>query len=45
MDMPHRPLGGSGLEVSRLSLGSWRTFDPISHEERHTYSVNSSKGA
>ena len=33
MDMPHRPLGGSGLEVSRLSLGSWRTFERISKEE------------
>ena len=33
MDMPHRPLGESGLEVSRLSLGSWRTFERISKEE------------
>ena len=33
MDMPHRPLGRSGLEVSRLSLGSWRTFERISKEE------------
>ena len=33
MDMPHRPLGQSGLDVSRLSLGSWRTFERISKEE------------
>jgi aryl-alcohol dehydrogenase-like predicted oxidoreductase len=32
MDMPHRPLGQSGLEVSRLSLGSWRTFERISKD-------------
>ena len=23
----HRPLGGSSLEVSRIALGSWRTFE------------------
>jgi len=33
MDMPHRPLGQSGLDVSRLSLGSWRTFERISKAE------------
>jgi aryl-alcohol dehydrogenase-like predicted oxidoreductase len=27
--MDRRPLGSSGLEVSRLSLGSWRTFERI----------------
>ena len=32
MDMPRRPLGRSGLEVSRLSLGSWRTFERISKD-------------
>ena len=30
--MPRRPLGRSELEVSRLSLGSWRTFERISRE-------------
>lgn len=30
--MPLRPLGASGLEVSRLSLGSWRTFEHISRD-------------
>jgi aryl-alcohol dehydrogenase-like predicted oxidoreductase len=29
MTMDRRPLGSSGLEVSRLSLGSWRTFERI----------------
>jgi aryl-alcohol dehydrogenase-like predicted oxidoreductase len=28
-----RPLGSSGLEVSRLSLGSWRTFERIPRED------------
>src|SRR5215469_14598869 len=27
-----RPLGSSGLEVSALSLGSWRTFEHVSQE-------------
>ena len=27
--MEHRPLGASGIEVSALSLGSWRTFEWI----------------
>lgn len=27
--LPHRPLGRSGLDVSILSLGSWRTFERI----------------
>jgi aryl-alcohol dehydrogenase-like predicted oxidoreductase len=30
--MERRPLGTSGLEVSRLSLGSWRTFEWIPRE-------------
>ena len=25
--LPHAPLGRSGIEVSRLGLGSWRTFE------------------
>jgi L-glyceraldehyde 3-phosphate reductase len=32
MDMPRRALGRSGLEVSRLALGSWRTFERLSPE-------------
>jgi aryl-alcohol dehydrogenase-like predicted oxidoreductase len=31
--MPRRGLGVSELEVSRLSLGSWRTFERISRED------------
>ena len=31
--MPRQPLGSSELEVSRLSLGSWRTFERISRED------------
>jgi L-glyceraldehyde 3-phosphate reductase len=31
--MDHRPLGGSGIEVSALSLGSWRTFERIPRED------------
>jgi aryl-alcohol dehydrogenase-like predicted oxidoreductase len=31
--MPLRRLGRSELEVSRLSLGSWRTFERISRED------------
>ena len=30
--MDSRPLGESGLTVSRLSLGSWRTFERISRD-------------
>ena len=33
MDMPRRPLGPPALEVSRLSLGSWRTFERISRDD------------
>jgi L-glyceraldehyde 3-phosphate reductase len=32
MTMDSRPLGDSGLTVSRLSLGSWRTFERISRD-------------
>jgi L-glyceraldehyde 3-phosphate reductase len=31
--MEHRPLGASGISVSVLSLGSWRTFERISAEQ------------
>jgi L-glyceraldehyde 3-phosphate reductase len=31
--LPHRPLGSSGLEVSLFALGSWRTFERITHEQ------------
>ncbi len=31
--MPRRPLGRSELEVSRLALGSWRTFERIPRED------------
>jgi aryl-alcohol dehydrogenase-like predicted oxidoreductase len=31
--MEHRPLGASGLEVSALSLGSWRTYERIPREQ------------
>jgi aryl-alcohol dehydrogenase-like predicted oxidoreductase len=31
--MDKRPLGSSGLEVSRLSLGSWRTFERIPRDD------------
>jgi aryl-alcohol dehydrogenase-like predicted oxidoreductase len=31
--LPRRPLGRSGLEVSRLALGSWRTFERIPRED------------
>ena len=30
--MEHRPLGASGIDVSALSLGSWRTFERIPRE-------------
>ncbi len=30
--MKHRPLGASGIRVSALSLGSWRTFERIPRE-------------
>jgi aryl-alcohol dehydrogenase-like predicted oxidoreductase len=31
--MPRLPLGRSGLHVSRLALGSWRTFERIPRED------------
>jgi aryl-alcohol dehydrogenase-like predicted oxidoreductase len=31
--VPVVPLGGSGLMVSRLALGSWRTYERISREQ------------
>ena len=31
--MPRKPLGGSQLNVSRLALGSWRTFERIPRED------------
>ena len=31
--LPSRPLGSSGLQVSRFALGSWRTFERVSREQ------------
>jgi aryl-alcohol dehydrogenase-like predicted oxidoreductase len=31
--VPSVPLGASGIEVSRLALGSWRTYERISREQ------------
>ncbi len=31
--LPHRPLGASGIDVSIMALGSWRTFERISRED------------
>jgi aryl-alcohol dehydrogenase-like predicted oxidoreductase len=31
--LPHRPLGGSGINVSIMALGSWRTFERISRDD------------
>ena len=31
--MEHRPLGASGIDVSVLSLGSWRTYERIPREQ------------
>jgi aryl-alcohol dehydrogenase-like predicted oxidoreductase len=31
-DVPAVPLGGSGIQVSRMALGSWRTFERMSRE-------------
>ena len=33
MDVARRSLGTSGIEVSRLALGSWRTFERISADD------------
>src|SRR6266496_5535719 len=32
-DIPRVALGASGIEVSRLALGSWRTFERIGREQ------------
>jgi L-glyceraldehyde 3-phosphate reductase len=32
-ELPHRPLGGSGIEVSCMALGSWRTYERMSRED------------
>jgi aryl-alcohol dehydrogenase-like predicted oxidoreductase len=31
--VPHRRLGGSSLEVSRIALGSWRTFERMNRAD------------
>lgn len=31
--MKHRPLGASGIDVSVMSLGSWRTYERIPREQ------------
>src|SRR3954451_12905832 len=31
--MPTRALGRSGIEVSRISLGSWRTYERLTRDE------------
>jgi len=31
--LPHRPLGTSGIDVSLLALGSWRTYERIPREQ------------
>jgi len=31
--MEHREIGASGIAVSRLALGSWRTFERVSREQ------------
>jgi aryl-alcohol dehydrogenase-like predicted oxidoreductase len=33
LDTSARVLGASGLEVSRLALGSWRTFERLSRDQ------------
>jgi aryl-alcohol dehydrogenase-like predicted oxidoreductase len=33
MTIPVVPLGASGIQVSRLALGSWRTYERISREQ------------
>jgi aryl-alcohol dehydrogenase-like predicted oxidoreductase len=32
-ELPHRPLGNSGIEVSCIALGSWRTYERIPREQ------------
>src|SRR5262249_35519928 len=31
--LPHRALGGSGIEVTALAVGSWRTFERMPRED------------
>jgi len=31
--LAHRPLGGSGIDVSELSLGSWQTYEHLPREQ------------
>ena len=31
-DVPQVPLGGSGIQVSRMALGSWRTFERMTRD-------------
>ena len=33
MTVPHRPLGASGIDVSIMSLGSWRTYERMSRDD------------
>ena len=33
MTLPHRPLGASGIDVSIMSLGSWRTYERMSPDD------------
>jgi aryl-alcohol dehydrogenase-like predicted oxidoreductase len=33
MSLPHRAAGSSGLEVSTLALGSWRTYERVPREQ------------
>jgi aryl-alcohol dehydrogenase-like predicted oxidoreductase len=33
MSLPHRSAGASGLEISTLALGSWRTYERIPREQ------------
>jgi len=33
IELPRRPLGESGIDVSVLALGSWRTYERVSREE------------
>jgi len=32
-ELPHRPLGASGIQVSCMALGSWRTYERMSRED------------
>jgi aryl-alcohol dehydrogenase-like predicted oxidoreductase len=33
MSLPHRSAGASGLEISTLALGSWRTYERVPREQ------------